>query len=123
MSDYQLGAIENQFAEMIWASAPITASELAKRCEATFGWKKTTTYTVLKRLCNKGLFELSGGKVTAVISRQDFEENQSRAFVDTHFGGDFPSFLAAFTAKKRLTEKEVESLRRLIADYPEGTSK
>ena len=123
MSEYQLGVIERQFAEMIWDSVPVTASALAKQCETTFGWKKTTSYTVLKRLCNKGLFEMNDGVVTAVLSRQDFEEGQSRAFVDANFGGDFPSFLAAFTAKKKLTEKELESLRRMIADYPEGASK
>lgn len=123
MSDYQLGVIERQFAEMVWDSVPVTASALAKQCESVFGWKKTTAYTVLKRLCNKGLFALSGGVVTAILSRQDFEEGQSRAFVDDNFGGDFPTFLAAFTAKKKLTAKEVESLRRMIADYPEGASK
>lgn len=123
MSDYQLGVIERQFAEMVWDSAPITASALAKQCETAFGWKKTTAYTVLKRLCNKGLFELNSGMVTVLLSRQDFEEGQSRAFVDANFDGDFPSFLAAFTSKKKLTEKEVESLRRMIADYPEGASK
>ena len=69
MSDYQLGVIERQFAEMIWDSVPVTASALAKQCETAFGWKKTTAYTVLKRLCNKGLFALSGGVVTAVLSR------------------------------------------------------
>ena len=106
MSDYQLGVIERQFAEMIWDSVPVTASALAKQCETAFGWKKTTAYTVLKRLCNKGLFALSGGVVTAVLSRRDFEEGQSRAFVDDNFGGDFPSFLAAFTAKKKLTAKD-----------------
>ena len=77
MSDYQLGVIERQFAEMVWDSVPVTASALAKQCESVFGWKKTTAYTVLKRLCNKGLFELNGGMVTAVLSRRDFEEGQA----------------------------------------------
>ena len=120
MSEYRLGVIEGRFADLVWENEPITAAELAKKCEGVFHWKKTTAYTVLKRLSNKGLFQTVGGVVTSLITRQEFYSNQSREYVDSHFGGDFPSFLAAFTAKKRLTAKEVAALRKLVADYPAG---
>ena len=118
MSEYRLGVIESRFADLVWENEPITAAELAKKCETIFHWKKTTAYTVLKRLCDKGLFETDKGIVTARQTRQEFYSNQSREYVNSSFGGDFPSFLAAFTAQKRLTAQEVESLRRIIAEYP-----
>lgn len=118
MSEYRLGAIESRFADLIWENEPITAAELAKRCEIVFHWKKTTAYTVLKRLGNKGLFVTEKGVVTSRISRQDFYSNQSREYVDSSFGGDLPSFLAAFTARKKLTAQEVAALRKFVAEYP-----
>lgn len=118
MSEYKLGAVESRFADLIWANEPITAAELAKKCEGVFCWKKTTAYTVLKRLGNKGLFVTEKGVVTSRISRQEFYSNQSREYVDSSFGGDLPSFLAAFTARKKLTPQEVAALRKFVAEYP-----
>lgn len=123
MNNFQLGVIEGQFADLVWENEPITAAELSHKCEEVFHWKKTTSYTVLKRLCNKGLFQTKGGVVTSLQTRDEFYSNQSRAYVDAHFGGDFPSFLAAFTAKKRLTADEVAALRRIVAEYPQETAK
>lgn len=118
MSEYKLGDVESRFADLIWANEPITAAELAKKCEGVFHWKKTTAYTVLKRLGNKGLFVTEKGVVTSRISRQEFYSNQSREYVDSSFGGDLPSFLAAFTARKKLTPQEVAALRKFVAEYP-----
>lgn len=118
MSEYKLGDVESRFADLIWANEPITAAELAKKCEGVFRWKKTTAYTVLKRLGNKGLFVTEKGVVTSRISRQEFYSNQSREYVDSSFGGDLPSFLAAFTARKKLTPQEVAALRKFVAEYP-----
>ena len=118
MSEYRLGVIEGRFADLVWENEPITAAELAKKCEGVFHWKKTTASTVLKRLSNKGLFMTEKGVVTSRISRQDFYSNQSREYVDSSFGGDLPSFLAAFTAKKKLTAQEVAALRKFVAEYP-----
>lgn len=118
MREYRLGAIESQFADLVWESEPITAAELAKKCEAVFHWKKTTAYTVLKRLSEKGLFETKKGVVIARLTREEFYSNQSREYVDTSFGGDLPSFLAAFTAGKRLTAQEVDALRKIVEEYP-----
>ena len=119
MTDIQMGVVESRFADMIWEREPITAAELAKLSEQTLKWKKTTSYTVLKRLCEKGIFKNENGKVTSVISRERFYSLQSEKFVDDTFEGSLPAFLAAFTSGKRLTEKEVEYLRRMVAEYDE----
>lgn len=119
MAEWQLGAVEARFADMIWEGEPISSTALAKRCEAELGWKKSTTYTVLKRLCDKGLFQNEKGTVTSRIKREEFYARQSEKFVDDTFGGSLPAFLAAFTARKTLTPEEVDELRRLVAAYEE----
>lgn len=119
MSDYQMGTVEARFADIIWENEPIASGELAKRAEEVLRWKKTTTYTVLKRLCDKGIFQNIKGTVTSRISREEFYARQSEQFVDETFGGSLPAFLAAFTTRKSLTPDEVEQLRRLVADYEE----
>ena len=117
MNDYQLGAVESRFADIIWENEPMTSSELARRSEALLSWKKSTTYTVLKRLCDKGIFQNDGGTVTSRISRQEFYALQSEKFVDSAFDGSLPAFLAAFTSRKQLTAEEVAQLRRMIDEY------
>lgn len=119
MNDYQMGVIESRFADIIWENEPISSTELSKRSEAVLGWKKSTTYTVLKRLCDKGIFQNNKGTVTSVISRQEFYSVQSEKFVEETFDGSLPAFLAAFTARKNLTPEEVEHLRRMVAEYEE----
>ena len=120
MNDYQMGVIESRFADIIWQNEPISSTELAKKSEEELGWKKSTTYTVLKRLCDKGIFQNNGGKVSSVISKSDFYSIQSEKFVEETFNGSLPAFLAAFTARKNLTDQEVEQLRRLVREYEEG---
>lgn len=120
MNDYQMGVIESRFADMIWEKEPISSTELAKRSASLLSWKKSTTYTVLKRLCDKGIFQNNKGVVTSVISRQEFYARQSERFVEEAFAGSLPAFLAAFTARKNLTPEEVEHLRRIVAEYQEG---
>lgn len=119
MNDYQMGAVESRFADIIWENEPISSTELTRRCEAALQWKKSTTYTVLKRLCDKGIFQNQGGTVTSLISRQDFYALQSERFVAETFDGSLPAFLAAFTARKQLTQEEVAQLRRLVDEYGE----
>lgn len=119
MNDYQMGEIESKFADIIWENEPVSSSELAKRSEALFNWKKTTTYTVLKRLCDKGIFQNIKGTVTSVISRQDFYSARSEKFVEETFEGSLPAFLAAFTKRKKLTADEVSEIRKMIAEYEE----
>lgn len=120
MQDIQLGVIETRFADMIWAHAPLPSSELVRRAQEVLGWKKSTTYTVLKRLCEKGLFCNDGGTVTVLISRQQYCARQSQRFVEETFQGSLPAFLAAFCSEKKLSEQEIAQLRQMIAEYEEN---
>lgn len=120
MKDIQMGAVEARFADIIWQNEPLSSSELAKLSEAELSWKKTTSYTVLKRLCDKGIFKNDKGTVTSLMSRERFYSVQSEKFVEDNFDGSLPAFLAAFTRSKRLSEKEVSELRRLVEKYEEG---
>lgn len=119
MPEIQLGAVEARFAEIIWKGEPISSADVVKLAAKELGWKKSTTYTVLKRLCEKGIFANNGGTVTSLISKSDFYALQSERFVEETFAGSLPAFLAAFTRRKALSEEEVESIRRLIAEHKE----
>lgn len=120
MKAYRLGAVEARFADLIWANAPLTTGELVKLCQKELQWKRTTTYTVLKRLCEREIFETRDSVVTAKLSRQTFYACQSEEFVEESFGGSLPAFLAAFTARKKLSQADVAELRRMIESYEEG---
>lgn len=114
MSEITMGQVEARFAGIIWDREPVTASELARLAAAELGWKKTTSYTVLRRLCDKGIFKNDGGTVTSLLSREDFQAMQSRQTVDAAFGGSLPAFVAAFTRGRGLSEAERAELRALI---------
>ena len=114
MSELRMGAIESRFADMIWENEPIPSPELVKLAERELSWKKSTTYTVLKRLCERGIFQNQGGIVTSLISRKDFYAVQSEKFVEETFSGSLPAFLAAFTTRKKLSEEEIAELQVLI---------
>lgn len=119
MAEIQLGVIEARFADMIWEHEPVTSSKLVKLAAEAFTWKRTTTHTVLKRLCDKGLFENNNGTVTSLISRSQFYSLQSRKFVEDTFDGSLPAFIAAFTKNKALTPEEAAEIRKMI-DSAEG---
>ncbi len=119
MDDYRLGAVESRFADLIWLHEPITSGDLVKLCEKELQWKKSTTYTVLKKLCEKQIFRNQNGTVTSLLSREDFYAKQSEKFVDETFDGSLPNFVAAFTARKRLSKKEIDEIRRIIDAYRE----
>ncbi len=119
MAEWKLGVVESRFADIIWQNQPMTTQELVKRCEAELEWKRTTTYTVLKRLSDRGLFQNEGGMVTACLSREEFYARQSEQVVEESFAGSLPAFVAAFTARKSLTADEVAEIRRLIDTYEE----
>ncbi len=114
MKDYKLGVVETRFAELIWANEPIPSGALVKLCEKELSWKKPTTYTVLRKLCEKGIFKNENGAVTSLISRDDFRATQSEQFVSETYGGSLPAFLAAFTSRKNLTETEIAELQAFI---------
>ena len=114
MGDMKLGAIETRFAEIIWANAPLTTNQLIKLCAEELGWKRTTTYTVLKKLCEKGIFQTENSLVTVLISKQEFEGMQSEQFVEETFQGSLPAFLTAFNSRKKLSESEIDEIQKLI---------
>ena len=114
MSELRMGAIESRFAEIIWQNEPITSPELVKLAAKELDWKKSTTYTVLKRLCERGIFQNHDGIVTSLISREDFYAVQSEKFVEETFSGSLPAFLAAFTTRKKLSDAEIHELQELI---------
>ena len=120
MQDISLGAVEARFADIIWENAPLPSSKLVVLAQEAFGWKKSTTYTVLKRLCDKGIFENQGGSVSVKLSREEFYALQSQRFVNETFQGSLPAFLAAFTSGKRLSAQEVAQLRKLVQEHEEG---
>lgn len=114
MADYKLGAMETRFAELIWNNEPIGSGDLVKLCEKELIWKKSTTYTMLRRLCERGIFQNKEGIVSSLMSKQEFHALQSEKFVEETFDGSLPRFLAAFTMRKKLSEKEIDELRKLI---------
>ncbi|HBK03960.1 MAG TPA: BlaI/MecI/CopY family transcriptional regulator [Clostridiales bacterium] len=114
MADYHLGEIESIFADIIWSNAPLTSRQLAGLAEERLRWKRTTTYTVLKRLCDRGLFQNQGGTVTALVSREEFYARQSEQYVQDAFQGSLPAFLAAFGSRKQLNDAEIDEIQKLI---------
>ena len=122
MNDIHLGAVETRFAELIWQHEPLTSGELVKLCEEALHWKKPTTYTVLRKLCEKGLFQNQKGRVTARMSREDYLALQGEQFVAETYGGSLPAFIAAFTARNALTREEADEIQRMIDAFrKEGT--
>ena len=120
MEDLKLGVVESRFADMIWQHEPLSSGELVKLCEKELEWKKSTTYTVLKKLCEKGIFQNDGGTVTSKIAKEDFYAMQSEQFVKDTFDGSLPAFVAAFTKRQTLSEEEIDVLRRMIDQIGKG---
>jgi len=120
MGIYKLGAIELRFAGLIWERAPIGSGELVKLCAAELGWKKSTTYTVLRKLCDKGFFENRNGMVTVLATRADYEADQSRQVVQEEYHGSLPYFISAFAGRDGLGDADLEELERLIERYRKG---
>jgi len=114
LAQYKLGKVEAAFANLIWDHEPMTSSQLVELCAEQLGWKKSTTYTVLRKLCDRKIFQNKNGVVTALISREEFNALRSEEFVDEEFDGSLPRFLAAFTSRKSLNQREIEQLQRLI---------
>ncbi|WP_026495785.1 BlaI/MecI/CopY family transcriptional regulator [Butyrivibrio sp. WCD3002] len=110
----ELGEVQMQFAKLIWEMEPVGSGELVKLCAEEFGWKKSTTYTVLKKLCEKGLFKNVDGVVTSLISQEEFYTRRSEEFVEETFGGSLPAFLAAFTSHQKLSKKELNEIQKII---------
>ena len=114
MVDYELGAVQERFADLIWENEPVTSGELVKLCEKEFQWKKSTTYTVLRKLCDKGLFQNDDGMVSSLISKEKFYSAKSEQIVEDSYAGSLPAFVAAFISNKKLTPKEVDEIQQMI---------
>lgn len=117
MNEFTMGAVESRFASLIWDNEPITAAELARLADKTLKWKKTTAYTALKRLCDKGIFRNDSGTVTSLLTREEFQTRQSRRFLEDNCGGSLPAFIAAFTKQGGLSRADLEEIRKLLDDY------
>ena len=109
-----MGPLESRFADLIWSREPLSSRALVELAEAELHWKPTTSYTVLKRLCDRGIFQNQGGKVTSLLSRADFYAMRSEQFVEETFDGSLPAFLTAFTRRKKLSQEEITQLQQLI---------
>lgn len=114
MTNYKLGTVESRFADLIWENEPLTTKELVGLCEKELAWKRTTTYTILKKLSEHSIFQMKDKRVTSLISREDYYAARSEMFLEETFQGSLPAFLAAFTKRKALTEKEISEIRAVI---------
>ena len=121
MPEYHLAEAEKKFAQLIWKHEPLPSRRLVELAAQELGWKSTTTYTVLRRLCDRGLFQNENSTVTSRISQQDYAAMQSERFVDEAFSGSLPAFLAAFTSRRKLSAEEAAQLRALVAQYEEDS--
>ena len=117
MIEYKLAEAESRFADLIWEHEPVASGKLVKMAERELDWKSTTSYTVLRRLCDRGLFRNENSTVTSAISREEFYSHKSREFVEESFGGSLPKFLAAFMGKKKLSEEQIAEIQKMIEDY------
>lgn len=116
MATVSLGEVESRFAEIIWEHEPLPSRELVERCEKALDWKRSTTYTVLRKLIDRGLFKNENGMVSSVISREEYEALQSEHFVEKRFDGSLPAFIAAFTRRKSVSEEEVAQILQMIEE-------
>ena len=112
--DYRLGYVEAQFADIVWENEPLSSRELVDICLEKLEWKKSTTYTVLKKFCDREIFQNQNGTVSSILSKEDFYALQSEQVVEESFEGSLPAFVAAFTKNKKLSEKEVREIQKLL---------
>ena len=110
----KMGALEARFADLIWEHEPLPSRELVRLAAEALSWKATTSYTVLKRLCDRGLFQNKGGTVTSLVSREEYYAQMSEQFVDETFQGSLPAFLAAFSTRKKLSDGDLAQLQAII---------
>lgn len=120
MDEIKLGVVESQFADIIWSNEPISSGKLVELCKQQLDWKKSTTYTVLKKLCERGIFQNDSGIVSSIISKDEFYAMQSEKFVVENFGGSLPAFIAAFTQRNNLSKKDIEEIQKMINTCGKG---
>lgn len=116
---YQMTEAEMKFAELVWKMESIGSGELVKCCQQEFGWKKSTTYTFLKKLCDRGIFQNENAVVESVIDKEEYLQRKGEEFVEKTYGGSFPKMIAAFIESKRLSRGQIEEIARIIEEYRE----
>ena len=120
MKDFELGAVQERFADIVWANEPIASGELAKICENELSWKRPTTYTVLRKLCEKGVLQNRDGVVVSLVSREEFYSAKSEQIVEDSYRGSLPAFVASFVSRKKISAEEVDEIRKMIDSFRKG---
>ncbi|MBO4495307.1 MAG: BlaI/MecI/CopY family transcriptional regulator [Clostridiales bacterium] len=120
MVDMELGAVQLRFADIVWAHEPVGSGELVKICEKELKWKKPTTYTVLRKLCEKGLLKNENGVVTSLVPRDEFYAARSEQIVEDSYKGSLPAFVASFISRKELTPEEADQIQQMIDEFKKG---
>lgn len=119
MIEYKLGEVEMRFSNIIWNHEPLSSGELVKLAQGELCWKKSTTYTILRKLCEKGIFRNENGVVTSLVSKGEYIGMQSEKFVEEQFSGSLPQFLTAFAKRKKLSDEEIAELQAIIDKHKE----
>ena len=117
MQNPELGAIQERFACIVWDHEPISSGELAKICEKKLNWKRPTTYTVLRKLCEKGVLANRDGIVVSLVSRDEFYSAKSKRIIEDSYRGSLPAFIAAFTDQNSLSAQDIDEIQELINKY------
>lgn len=108
---------EYKFASIVWEKEPISVKELIKLCNEHLEWKRTTTYTVLKRLCERGILQNEDGIVTSLYSKEEIQYSESKQFLDKTFEGSLPGFLAAFLKGQKVSDSEIDEIRHMLDEF------
>ena len=119
MEELKLYESEYRFMELVWEAQPVRSMDLARLAAYELGWKKSTSYTVLKKLAGRGFVKNEEAVVTALVHREDVQRFESEALVDRNFGGSLPAFLTAFLQDRKLTRREADEIRRMIEEAVE----
>ncbi len=119
MNNYKLGEIEMSFADIIWENQPLGSGEVVKLANQKLDWKKSTTYTIIRKLCEKGLLQNKNGVVTALLTKDEYISNQSGEYIDQTFNGSLPNFLVAFSKGRKISNKDKEEILKIINESGE----
>lgn len=119
MGEYRLCNSDYRFMTIVWDHAPVGSGELVRICQAELGWKKSTTYTEIRRLCEKGFLKNEKATVEPLVTREEIQSQVSDDFIERTFGGSLPGFLTAFLGGRKLSAGEAQELKRLIDTYQE----
>lgn len=116
---YVMTEAEMQLAEIIWEREPVGSGALVKLAAERLNWKKSTTYTVLRKICENDIFQNENAVVTAKMSREEYARRKGELYLEENYNGSLPGFVAAFLKKKKLSRQEIEELSRMIEEYRE----